>query len=50
MVEMAMLNVQKAISPTVDKAELPFRCSARCLIVLYICVKVVKISRTVPEL
>ena len=39
MVEMAMLNVQRAIIPKVDKPELPIICSACRLIVLYICVK-----------
>ena len=36
MVEMAMLNVQRAITPKVGKPELRFMCSARYLIVLYI--------------
>ena len=39
MLEMAMCNVQSAITPNVDKPELRFMCSALCLIVLYICVK-----------
>ena len=39
MVEMAMFNVQRAIIQRVGKAELQFMCSARRLIVLYICVK-----------
>ena len=39
MVEMAMFNVQRAITPKVGKPELWFMCSACCLIVLYICVK-----------
>ena len=39
MVEMAMFNVQKAITPKVGKPELRFLCSACRLIVLYICVK-----------
>ena len=39
MVEMAMFNVQRAITPKVCKPESWFMCSARCLIVLYICVK-----------
>ena len=39
MVEMAMFNVQRAITPKVGKPELPFMFSARRLIVLYICVK-----------
>ena len=39
MIEMAMFNVQRAITPKVGKPELRFMCSARCLIMLYICVK-----------
>ena len=39
MVEMAIFNVQRAITPKVGKSELRFMYSARCLIVLYICVK-----------
>ena len=39
MVEMAMFNVQRAISPTVGKPELQFMYSECCLKVLYICVK-----------
>ena len=39
MVEMAICNVQRAITPKVGKPELRFMCSALCLIVLYICVK-----------
>ena len=39
MVEMAMFNVQRAITPNVGKLELLFMCSAHHLIVLYICVK-----------
>ena len=39
MVEMAIFNVRKAKTPEVGKPELRFMCSARCLIVLYICVK-----------
>ena len=39
MVEMAMFNVQRAITPKVGKPELLLMCSARCPIVLYICVK-----------
>ena len=46
MVNMAMVNVQRAISPKVGKPELWFMCSA-CCIVLYICV--VKISLMVSE-
>ena len=39
MVEMAMFNVQRAITPKVGKPELLFMCSECSLIVLYICVK-----------
>ena len=39
MVEMAMFNVQRAITPKRGKPELWFMCSACCLIVLYTCVK-----------
>ena len=39
MVEMAMLDVQMAITPKVGKPELRFMCSASHLIVLSICVK-----------
>ena len=39
MVEMAMFNFQREITPTVDIKELWFICSARRLIVLSICVK-----------
>ena len=39
MVEMAMFNVQRAITLKVGKSELRFICSASSLIVLYICVK-----------
>ena len=39
MVEVAMFNVQITITPKVSKSELRFMCSARCLIVRYICVK-----------
>ena len=37
MVEMAMFNVQRAITPKVGRPE--FMCSARHLMVFYICVK-----------
>ena len=37
LVEMAMFNVQRAIIPKVGKQELRFMCSARCLIMFYIC-------------
>ena len=43
MVEMAMFNIQRAMTPKVGKPELWFMCSAHCLIVLYICVKFGKI-------
>ena len=39
MVEMAMFNVQRAITPNVGKPELQFMCAACCLIVIHICVK-----------
>ena len=39
MVEMAMFNVRRVITPKVDKSELRFMCSAHCLMVLYVCVK-----------
>ena len=39
MVEMAMFNVQRIITPKVGKPELRFMCSARRFMVLYICVK-----------
>ena len=39
MVEMAMFNVQRAITPKVGKPELQFMCLACRLMVLYICVK-----------
>ena len=34
-----MFNVQRAITPKMGKSELSFMCSARYVIVLYICVK-----------
>ena len=37
--EMAMFNVQSAITPKIGKPELRFMCSACRLMVLYICVK-----------
>ena len=36
MVEMAMFNVQRVVTPQVGKPELRFMCSAHYLIVLYI--------------
>ena len=39
MVEMAIFNVQRTITPKVDKSELRFMCSACHLMVLYIRVK-----------
>ena len=39
MVETAMFNVQRAITPKVAKPELQFMCSAHHLLMLYICVK-----------
>ena len=37
--EMVMFNVQRKITPEVGKPELQFNCSARRLMVLYVCVK-----------
>ena len=45
--EMTMFTVQRAITPKVGKPELRFMCSAHRLIVLYSCVKFVKLSLTV---
>ena len=39
-----MFNTQRAKTPKVGKPELGFMCSACHLVVLYICVKFVKIS------
>ena len=39
MVEMAIFNVQRAITPKVCNPELQFLCSACCLMVLNICVR-----------
>ena len=39
MVKIAVFNVQRTVIPKVGKPELRFMCSARCLIVFYICVK-----------
>ena len=39
MVDIAMFNVQRTITPKVGKPELRFMCSAHHLLVLYICVK-----------
>ena len=50
MVEMAMFKVQRAITPKAGQPELRFMCSARRLIVFYICVKLREIIRTVSEL
>ena len=50
MVEMAMFNVQRAITPKVGKPELWFMCSAHHLMVLYIGAKFCEISQTVSEL
>ena len=38
-VEMAIFNFKRAITPTVCNSELRFLCSSCCLIVLNICVK-----------
>ena len=42
MVEMAIFNVQRAITPKVGKPESQYMCSASCLILLYICLKFCK--------
>ena len=39
MVEMAMFNIQRAVTLKVGKPELRFMCFARCHMMLYICVK-----------
>ena len=39
MVEMAIFNIQRAITLKVGKQELRFMCSARCLMVFNVCVK-----------
>ena len=39
MVEMAMFNVQRTITPKVGKPELQFMCSECRLMVLFICMK-----------
>ena len=39
MVEMAMFNVQRAVTPKVGKVALRFMCYAHRLRVLYICMK-----------
>ena len=39
MVEMAMFNVKRAITPKAGISELQFMCSAHCFIVLYLCMK-----------
>ena len=39
MVEMAIFNIQRAISLKIEKQELRFMCSARRLMVFNICVK-----------
>ena len=46
MVEMAMFNIQRAITPKIGKLELRFMTSARCLIKRSICVKFYQISET----
>ena len=35
---MKIVNTQRTITPKVEKTELRFMCSARCLIVLNLCV------------
>ena len=37
---MKIVNTQRAITPKVDKPELPFMCSACCLLVFNFCVKI----------
>ena len=39
MVEMAMFNIQRAITPKIGKPALRFMCSAHRLIVIYICLE-----------
>ena len=39
MIEKALFNVQRAITPQVCKPELGFMCCARIFIAFYICVK-----------
>ena len=40
MVEMAIFNIQRAITPKIGKPELWFMCSARCFMVFNVCVKI----------
>ena len=39
MVEMAIFNIQRAITPKIGKPQLQFMCSARCFMVFNVCVK-----------
>ena len=39
MTEITIYNVQRAVTPKVDKQELWFLCSAHCPMIGYICVK-----------
>ena len=50
MVEMALFNVQRAITPKVCKPELRFMCSARRLMMLYVCMTFHQTSGTVFNL
>ena len=47
MVEMAILNIQRAITLKVGKQELRFMCSERCRMVFNICVKFHEIYQVV---
>ena len=48
MVEMAMFNIQRVITPNISKPELRVMCSASRLIVLYICVKFCENTELTP--
>ena len=50
MLEMAMFNVERAITPKVGKQELWFMCSARCLIGFTFVWSFFKTSKTVFNL
>ena len=50
MVEKSMFNIQRTITSKVGKLELRFMCSARRLMVFYICVKFREIFTKVSEL
>ena len=47
---MKIVNSQMAITPKVGKPELRFMCSARRLMVFYVCVKFHKIGQAVLNL